>query len=457
MDSIDVDSILGRNNIKQQIKDILINFTNNKNNLLTKRGIYIYGNPGIGKTYFIKSILKELDYDVIMYDAGDIRNKPVIETITKHNMSDKNVLSMFHGKIKHMAIVMDEIDGMNSGDKGGINSLIKLIRPKKTKKQKLEDVTLNPIICIGNYHIDKKIKELMKVCHTIELKNPSSDSIKTIIKSIMPLLDDNSTDIITGYVGDDLKKIDTLYEIYKNNPGILSGDLIQDILQEKNFNDDTKIITKNLFLNKYSINDHNLLMNETDRTIVGLLWHENIIDILNKYDISESLQLYQKILDNICFSDYIDRITFQKQIWQFNEMSSLIKTFYNNNLYHSECNNPAFNVIGETRFTKVLTKYSTEYNNCIFIQNLCQSLNMDKKDVFTYFLYLRDMYDDEEVYQRLEDYEISKLDVNRIYRYLDKYTKMDEMETGVEDLIKTSVEGTIKGDNEELIEAVTGT
>ena len=53
---------------------------------------------------------------------------------------------------------------MNNGDKGGINTLIKLIRPKKTKKQKLEDYTLCPIICIGSYHIDKKIRELMKVC-----------------------------------------------------------------------------------------------------------------------------------------------------------------------------------------------------------------------------------------------------------------------------------------------------
>ena len=41
-----------------------------------------------------------------------------------------------------------------------------------------------------------------------------------------------------------------------------------------------------------------------------------------------------EVLDNMCFSDYIDRITFQKQIWQFNEMSSLIKTFKNNKLYH---------------------------------------------------------------------------------------------------------------------------
>ena len=31
---------------------------------------------------------------------------------------------------------MDEIDGMNSGDKGGINTLIKLIRPKQKNKKR---------------------------------------------------------------------------------------------------------------------------------------------------------------------------------------------------------------------------------------------------------------------------------------------------------------------------------
>jgi hypothetical protein len=65
-------------------------------------------------------------------------------------------MSLFNKKIRKIAIIMDEIDGMNNGDKGGINALIKLIRPKKTKKQKLEEVTINPIICIGNYKIDKK-------------------------------------------------------------------------------------------------------------------------------------------------------------------------------------------------------------------------------------------------------------------------------------------------------------
>jgi predicted GTPase len=84
--------------------------------------------------------LKELDYDIVKYDAGDIRNKSIIDAITNHTMADMNVVSLFHKKAKPIAIVMDEIDGMNNGDKGGINSLIRIIRPKKTKKQKTEEI-----------------------------------------------------------------------------------------------------------------------------------------------------------------------------------------------------------------------------------------------------------------------------------------------------------------------------
>jgi uncharacterized protein YdiU (UPF0061 family) len=140
-------------------------------------------------------------------------------------------------------------------------------------------------------------------------------------------------------------------------------------------------------------------------------------------DKSTSIPFYIKQLDNMCFSDYIDRITFQKQIWQFNEMSSLIKTFKNNKLYHESFKKKQKYNPSEVRFTKVLTKYSTEYNNSLFIQNLCQQLGMDKKDLFSFFLELKNNYDDNQLVILFENYEITKLDINRIYRYLDKYTK----------------------------------
>ena len=63
--------------------------------------------------------------------------------------------------------------------------------------------------------------------------------------------------------------------------------------------------------------------------------HENIVEVLRTNNI-EDIRFYNKLLDNFCFGDYVDRITFQKQIWQFNEMSSLIKTYYNQYLLHNE-------------------------------------------------------------------------------------------------------------------------
>lgn len=419
-----MNQLLNRLNEEKTIKDALIDFEKNKSNLLTKRGLYIFGSPGSGKTQFVENILKDLDYDIIKFDAGDVRNKSIIETITKHNMSDKNVISMFRKKIKNIAIVMDEIDGMNSGDKGGINSLIKLIRPKKTKKQKKEQITMTPIICIGNYHIDKKIREMMKICTSIELKKPTNDQIKNLIELLMPKIENGVLTNIVEFIQGDLRKLKSTYEIYNTHQSILKNQLIQNLFQKKNYNEDTKEITKKLLNNTYKIDDHSLLMNETDRTSVALLFHENIIDLFKGKNNDEIINFYIGVLDNICFSDYIDRITFQKQIWVFNEMSSLIKTFYNNYLLHKTLKkkykknkyNPS-----DVRFTKVLTKYSTEYNNSLFFQNLCKQLNMDKKDLFSYFMNLKKNHTIEEIIDIFDNdnYEINKLDISRFYRYMD--------------------------------------
>ena len=440
MNCLNLNKILNREENVNTIKECLQLFSENTNNLSVKKGIYIYGSPGSGKTEFITNILKEMDYDIIKYDAGDFRNKSIIDTISKHNMSDKNIMNLFHGKVKKIAIIMDEIDGMNNGDKGGINTLIKLIRPKKTKKQKLEEVTMNPIVCIGNYHIDKKIKELMKVCNTIELKTPTTNQITILINELIPKLDKEIQTQLINFVQGDLRKLINIYNIYKNNNHILNTKIMTDIFQIKSYNDDTKQITQKLLNQKFGINEHMEIMNETDRTIVGLLWHENIIDVIGKMKPNVSIPFYIKQLDNMCFADYIDRITFQKQIWQFNEMSSLIKTFKNNNLYHSYFKKKIkYNPV-EVRFTKVLTKYSTEYNNSIFIQNLCQQLGMDKKDIFSFFLNLKNKYTDNELLLIFENYEINKLDINRIYRYLDKYTKEtanDENENNDDESIET--------------------
>jgi hypothetical protein len=300
----------------------------------------------------------------------------------------------------------------------------------------------------------------MKVCNTFELKPPTNPQMKQILQNRIAgfssfaseSLNEPLYQKILGYIQGDLRKVEFIEKIYRKNPALLNESILDTIFQMKCFNEDSKKITHKLIQRPISIHDHNRVINETDRTIVALLWHENIVDVLAKTANPISIPFYLKILDNICFADFIDRITFQNQIWQFNEMSSLMKTFYNNYLYHKEIRcfepdktietgdeNAGVEKMGPTddssiRFTKVLTKYSTEYNNILFIYNLCQELDMDKKDLIALFQEIRLFHGADFISQSekmnaieriFENYNIDKLDIKRMYRYLDKNVKKE--------------------------------
>jgi DNA polymerase III delta prime subunit len=433
-----LNSIFDRNSIASDIKRLLFEFDTRSTDISYKKGIYIYGSPGCGKTQFIMELLSDIDYDAVKYDTSDVRNKSMVNSITSNSISNHNVLHLMSNRKNKIAIVMDEIDGMNNGDKGGITALIKVIRQKKTKKQKLENTSTSPIICIGNYYIDKKIRELMKVCNVFELKTPTTTQIDRLLEYNIPnynLLSQYNINVILKYIQGDLCKCAFVYDVICNNLDLLNNENLLDIFNEKQYDEDSKKITQTLFTHNADFQSHEKYMNETDRTIVALLWHENIIDILSKHNNSISFPLYYKILKTICFSDYIDRITFQKQIWQFNEMSSLIKTFYTNNIYHNYFkDNTKQNYLPDIRFTKVLTKYSTEYNNTQFIYYLSQMLDLDKRDILAMFVEYRlfntyntvdPMGDINTNIAIFDKYNISSLEIKRIYRFIDKNVKND--------------------------------
>ena len=459
--------ILNRTHIANEIKSFLTRFPEIKEDINQKKGIYLYGASGVGKTQFAIHLVKEMGFDPILYDAGDLRNKAFMTSIASQHLSTKNVIQLFRNQPKKIVLIMDEIDGLNRNDQGGISALTKLIRHKKMKKQKKENSSAHPIICISNYYTDKKIRELMKVCYTYELKEPTLQQKAHLLNHFCPLLrpptsniphthpDTTEThtqtirDSILYYVQGDIRKLAFISSLVteegmrkyiesdgKEPPPFLS------IFKTKNYNDDVKEITRDLLVKPYRFEDHNEIMNDTDRTTIALLYHENVVDVLSEYPSCQSIPFYLKLLDNICFSDYMYRITFQNQIWQFNEMCSIIKTMYNNFLYHQWASKP--NTIldaKEIRFTKILTKYNTEYGNMIFLFLLCEEMGMDKKDVFAFFQEMRlfftsarvtnqpgkggNQYDTPAIISEMEKVfesqcNISKLEIRRMYRFLDQ-------------------------------------
>lgn len=372
----DYSSILNRESIKQEISDFLKNFLENKNDLLIDRCLFIHGESGSGKTHFIKSTIKELGYELLIYNSIQKRNKSFIEELKGTNITNINIMSMFQRKPKYTVILLDEIENMNSNDRGGIQSLIKLIRPKKSKLQQKETKNMIPIICISNNQEDKKIKELKRVCHTIELNKPNEEQMKKIFQlEFENITNDDATQNI-HFTNCNLHKFELLKQYLNGcktqtstptSTAIPTPTSITILKQNNNFYDTIKEITKRIF------DYEEVIVNDSDRTSVALLIHENLIDILQS---NKSFDLYLKILENFSFADYIDRITFQKQIWILNELSAEIKIYLNQKLLKE--NKDLIKNSKEVNFTKILTKYSTEFNNYQFIQNLCNRFLISK-------------------------------------------------------------------------------
>lgn len=429
LENIDLNSILERNNIAKQIEDLLYKITHSNDSNI-KKGIYISGQSGIGKTTFVVNLLKKLNYEVIYYD-NSCKNKNFIESLSNNNLSTSSVYSLFYENSKKNVVVVDDIECLNNSDKNVLTFLIKLIRQKKTKKQKLENSTNCPIIFINCDSSDKKINELIGVTSCFNLFEPNNNQLTIILKHLLTdyfKINENDYENYENYefiLNNMLSFLDNkLYNIkkilfyYKNNMlnKIFNNKKNSYINLNNNNNNNIKYITKNLLYKYHNFDTINNIL-ESDRTSVALLLHENIIKLINND--SQGLKIYLKILDNFSFCDYIDRYIFKKQIWQLTEINYITKIFYNNyilNEYNLFKNINLDNIL----FTKILTKYSSEYNNYIFLYNLMQTFLLEKKDLFNLFIENFDKYNNDinEIYYNYNNYNITKLEIQRLYKFI---------------------------------------
>ena len=131
--------------------------------------------------------------------------------------------------------------------------------------------------------------------------------------------------------------------------------------------------------------DTNKIHNE--KTIISLCYHENIINYINNDTI-----FYEKFLNNFTIGDYYDRLSFQKQLWQFNEMTFYLKFLVNHHMY---LNNTYENIKdNDIIFTKILTKYSNEFSNLNFVINICNKLNIQKEEIYNHISTIKDNHVD---------------------------------------------------------------
>jgi len=123
------------------------------------RGALVTGPPGIGKTTAVGLIVRGCGYELVEFNASDERSASAVR-----KYFDEAKRSGCCGKRR--VIVMDEVDGMSTGDRGGIGELARVIA-----------ACTFPIICIANERGTPRLRPLASCCLDIRFQRPT----KTVI------------------------------------------------------------------------------------------------------------------------------------------------------------------------------------------------------------------------------------------------------------------------------------
>ena len=403
--------------IPKKSKDLIghFKFINDFKNYMTSEQqtdnkiILCIGPSGIGKTTLLKIIFEELKFTYNeLIDFGDY-----VEFIDNY-LNYKSINSYFTQINKLLFI--DDLEIYINNDRNINNYLINL-----------NNINKIPIICIVNKQYERKISDIKKKSKVFYLNKPS------IIQTTQ-LIIDNFTKRDIEITKEKLDNITKLIKIYKNNVKLVLLNL-DNIIMNKEINEncyfDVKFndsglfdIVNDIFNKRYNIIElSNIIYG--DCNLITMLLHENLITEISsrrKINNDNIINIYDDILDDICFGDFIEQFVYSNNEWNLLNMLYVLKNLkLNNKVNDFEIKKNDI----KNNFTQILTKYSIKCNFNKKKNNMFESLNIDNlvfDNIIQNILYVLDNIDisnKKEIEKIIDQYNINKV----IFDIINKYNK----------------------------------
>ena len=305
----------------------------------TTSGFFLHGPPGVGKTTLVYRVFKALGYRVVELNASHTRTgtafrKSILPLLRHGGVSEW----LTQGSPEKIAVLLDEIDGFSSGERGGLQELLAFARAWKPNQN------TRPLILISNTVEGRPMEQLRRQCVSMKVRPPSKELLSKWLTKEVP---------------DEWAAIGDLREVVRLNTGLQTSSSV--LFQEDSDVSDILLHAWSRLYNDWDPYEHIWLANH-ETNLAGLVLHENLPNRVRtkKGDTSE---LYEKIFNKLMISDKADFVAFFYQCWPVLRISQRLKLVVPQQIINLELPKVEDPIEPkELIFTKVLAKQSALFN-----------------------------------------------------------------------------------------------
>jgi len=370
--------------------------------------LLLHGPPGIGKTTISKLIYKKFGYDILEFNASDTRTAKVLEDRLGKVSGSHNIVDFMCNKKTKIAVILDEMDGLSSGDKGGMGEINSIISQAQ--------VNQTPFICITN-SISKRMDSLKRKSLYIKLGKPNDIIIDKIINniiseeniSISPAIQKK---IVTKGQGDIRRSITLLEYFFRNKHTIESpcedynsdqSDEIdqQDNVSEIDFETEIENYSRKFtelapyemaekVLGSYENLDFFLKNFNYDNSMTNWYIFENFVKFIDKNRIGsfeKKCESIENIYSYFCQGDIVEKYIVMSQNNDLYTYANIFKTHSASYLSNKNLKKTSYNKMGMMNYSTLLNKTSLEYLNSKSWLNLNSQLQNNQDTNITSILY----------------------------------------------------------------------